>query len=148
MSEHTAAIRWSRTSDDFSYASYNREHTWAFDGGVEVPASAAPQYKGDPACVDPEEALVAGLSACHMLTFLAVASKKGLVVDTYDDDPVGVLEKNEDGKLAVTRVTLRPLVTFGGDAPSDAMLRDLHHAAHDACFLANSVRTHIDVEPR
>lgn len=148
MSEHAAVIRWTRTSDDFSYASYNREHLWKFDGGVEVPASAAPQYKGDPACVDPEEALIAALASCHMLTFLAVAAKKGLVVDAYDDDPVGVLEKNEQGKLAVTRVTLRPMVTFGGDAPSDSALRDLHHTAHEACFIANSVRTRIDVEPR
>ncbi len=148
MSEHKAEIRWSRTGDDFSYAAYSRDHSWRFDAGVEVAASASPQYKGSPSCVDPEEAFVAALSSCHMLTFLAIASRKNLVVNEYRDEAVGFLEKNAEGKLAVIRVILRPFVSFQGQSPPAAQLHDLHHAAHEQCFLANSVRTQIDVEPR
>jgi organic hydroperoxide reductase OsmC/OhrA len=148
MSEHKAEIRWSRTGDDFSYATYSRDHSWRFDNGVEVPASASPQYKGSPSCVDPEEAFVAALSSCHMLTFLAIASRENLVVNEYRDDAVGFLEKNAEGKLAVTRVILRPAVSFQGDSPPVAQLQDLHHAAHEQCFLANSVQTRIEIEPR
>ena len=148
MSEHRAEVRWSRKGDDFSYAAYCRDHTWRFDAGVEVAASASPQFKGSPSCVDPEEAMVAALSSCHMLTFLAMASRKGLVVNDYHDEAVGFLEKNAEGKLALTRVSLRPTVTFEGPGPSAAVVRELHEAAHDGCFLANSVRTRIEIEPR
>jgi organic hydroperoxide reductase OsmC/OhrA len=148
MSEHRARIDWRRDTPDFRYETYTRSHTWRFEGGVEVPASSAPEYVGDPTRVDPEAALVAALSSCHMLTFLALAARRRLVVNTYRDDAVGVMEKNADGKLAVTRVALRPAVEFEGAPPSAADLEKLHHLAHEHCFIANSVRTEVTVEPQ
>jgi organic hydroperoxide reductase OsmC/OhrA len=147
MSEHRATIRWERQSPDFSYDGYNRAHDWAFDAGVEVPASSAPDYQGDPDRVDPEEALVAAVSSCHMLTFLALAARKRFVVDGYTDEAVGFMEKNDEGKLAITRVVLRPTIAFGGDsAPSPEQLDKLHRQAHEHCFIANSVRAEVVVE--
>ena len=146
MSEHKATIRWSRGDRDFAYESYPRDHTWTFEGGVEVAASAAPACLGTAERVDPEEAFVAAVSSCHMLTFLAIAARKRLVVDRYDDDAVGLLEKNADGKLAVTRVTLRPRIAFGATPPAAEELARLHELAHENCFIANSVRTAIEVE--
>jgi organic hydroperoxide reductase OsmC/OhrA len=149
MSEHRILLNWQRTSSDFTYENYNRDHTWSFDGGVTVHASASPAYRGNPACVDPEEALVAALSSCHMLTFLAIASKKKLVVDAYEDDAVGYLEKNAQGKLAITRCTLRPMIRFGGSTvPSAEELKVMHEHSHHECFIANSVLTEVTVEPR
>lgn len=149
MSQHSATIRWKRESADFSYDSYNRAHRWAFDGGVEVVASAAPDYRGDPDRVDPEEAYVASLASCHMLTFLALAARKRLVIDSYTDHAVGLMEKNADGKLAITRVTLRPEIEFGGTTrPSSEELAKLHQLAHEHCFIANSVRTAVTVEKK
>jgi len=146
MSEHAATISWQRGDRDFGYESYSRNHSWRFDGGVEVAGSAAPGYLGDPKCVDPEEAFVAAIASCHMLTFLAIASRKRLVVDRYEDAAVGHMEKNADGKLAITRVVLRPSVTFGGaGAPKPDELARLHEQAHANCFIANSVRTEISV---
>jgi organic hydroperoxide reductase OsmC/OhrA len=147
MSEHAATISWERSGDDFSYEGYNRNHDWRFESGVKVPASAAPGYLGDPSRVDPEEAFVAALASCHMLTFLAIASRKRLVVDRYADAAVGVMEKNEQGRLAITRVTLRPRVEFRDGPPSDAELARLHEMAHKNCFIANSVRTQVIVDP-
>src|SRR4051794_7927402 len=112
MSEHTATIAWRRETPDFAYETYNRDHDWSFDAGVTVRASATPAYRGNGSCVDPEEAFVAGLASCHMLTFLALAAKKRYVVDDYHDEAVGVLDKDAAGHLAVTRVTLRPQVSF------------------------------------
>ena len=106
MSEHHAAIKWQRSSADFTWQTYNRAHEWRFTA-TTVPASATKEFRGDESRVNPEEALVAALSACHMLTFLAVAAKRKLSLDSYEDDAVGVLEKNAAGKLAITRVTLR-----------------------------------------
>lgn len=147
MSEHRVTVAWRRTSDGFDYDTYNREHEWTFEGGVSVPASAAPGFRGQPENVDPEEAFVAAVSSCHMLTFLAVCARKRLVVDAYDDDAVGHLDKNADGKLAMTRVVLRPRVRFGGDAaPAGDELARLHDKAHHNCFIANSVRTEVTVE--
>jgi organic hydroperoxide reductase OsmC/OhrA len=147
MSEHNATISWSRGDREFTYQTYTRDHTWRFDGGVEVPASAAPDYLGDPARVDPEAAFVASVASCHMLTFLAIAARRKLVVESYQDTATGVLEKNADGKLAVTRVTLRPRIRFGGaGAPPDEELAILHELAHENCFIANSVRTEITVD--
>ncbi|TBR21832.1 OsmC family peroxiredoxin, partial [bacterium] len=103
MSEHRVTVSWKRASEGFKYEEYNREHAWAFDAGIQVRASAAPDFRGKPDCVDPEEALIAALSSCHMLTFLAIASRKRLVVDSYEDAAVGILEKNAAGRLAVTR---------------------------------------------
>jgi len=148
MSEHKAAIIWARNGADFSYKTYSRDHVWRFDNGVETPASAAPAYLGNPQRVDPESAFVAAMSSCHMLTFLALASYKGFVVDNYDDNAVGFLEKNADGKLAVTRVELRPRILFSGDKqPTQADLDWLHEKAHKECFIANSVTTEVNVAP-
>lgn len=149
MSQHPATIRWKRESPGFAYDSYNRAHHWEFDGGVEVAASAAPEFRGDPERVDPEEAFVASLASCHMLTFLALAARKRLVVDHYTDHAVGFMEKNGDGKLAITRVVLRPKIEFGGDSPpAKEVVAKLHELSHEQCFIANSVRTSITVEPQ
>ncbi|MEA3213438.1 MAG: hypothetical protein QOE70_6495 [Chthoniobacter sp.] len=149
MSEHKATLNWKRESADFTYQSYNREHIWSFDGGAEVKASASPAYKGDPACVDPEEALVAAVSSCQMLTFLALATRQRWVVDRYTDDAVGFLEKGPDGKLAITRVILRPKITFGGSTrPTDEELERLNHEAHEACFIASSIKASVTVEAK
>ena len=100
MSQHHVALQWQRESADFTYQTYNREHRWVFDGGVEVPASASPGFLGNPACVDPEEAFIAALSSCHLLTFLAIAAKRRLVVDAYSDRPVGHLERDAEGRFS------------------------------------------------
>ncbi len=148
MSEHKATIKWERNGADFGYKDYSRDHVWRFENGVELAASAAPAYLGNPERVDPEAAFVAALSSCHMLTFLALASNKGFVVDSYEDAAVGTLEKNANGKLAVTRVELRPRVLFSGEKqPTQADLDWLHDKAHRECFIANSVTTKIGVEP-
>jgi len=148
MSEHQVKVEWKRETPDFAYQSYNRDHDWTFDGGITVRASAAPAYLGSERCVDPEEAFVASLSSCHMLTFLAIACKKRFVVDGYRDHAVGILEKDAAGRLAITKVTLRPQIRYGGDrAPSAEELAQLHDQAHHACFIANSVKTEVRVEP-
>lgn len=149
MSQHRATIEWTNDSSEMSYATYPRNHVWRFeDGGdgVEIAASAAPAYKGDERRVDPEQAFVAALSSCHMLTFLALAAKGGHVVRSYRDEAVGHLEKNEDGALAIARVELHPTIAFAeGTAPGAEALADLHEKAHHHCFIANSVRTHVTV---
>jgi organic hydroperoxide reductase OsmC/OhrA len=149
MSDHRVKVKWVRDTDDFAFESYNRDHALIFEGGIEIKASAAPGFQGNPNCVDPEEALVGALSSCHMLTFLAIAAKKRLTLDHYEDDAVGFLEKNANGKLAVTRVTLRPKVVWGGDhTPSVEEIEKMHEHAHHACFIANSVLTEVSIEPR
>ena len=145
MSEHHATIVWTRRSTDFTYMTYNREHDWRFKGGVVVEASAAPQYRGSPNCPDPEDAFVASLSSCHMLTFLAIAAKRKFVVDRYEDAAVGYMEKNAQGRLAITRVELRPKIEFGGQTPDAATLSAMHDMAHHECFIANSVLTDVKV---
>jgi len=147
MSEHVVDVSWSRGEHEFTYQSYSRDHEWRFDGGVTVPGSANPAYLGtDSGTVDPEEAFVASLSSCHMLTFLAIAAKKRLVVDSYADHAVGVMAKNEAGRVAVTKVTLHPVITFAGETPDEAGLDRLHHLSHQECFIANSVTTEVVVE--
>ncbi|GAA0941617.1 OsmC family protein [Kribbella koreensis] len=147
MSEHVVDVSWSRGEHEFTYQSYSRDHEWRFDGGVTVPGSANPAYLGtDSGTVDPEEAFVAALSSCHMLTFLAIAAKKRLVVDSYVDHAVGVMAKNEAGRMAVTRVTLHPVITFAGETPDEAAMDRLHHLSHQECFIANSVTTEVVVE--
>ena len=147
MSEHRATIRWNRGSGDFSYETYPRDHIWEFENGLRIEASAAPGFNGSPENVDPEEAYVAALSSCHMLTFLAIAARKRFVVDSYSDSALGHLEKNENGKLAITRVVLRPEVSFAAESgPSSEGLERLHHLAHTECFIANSVHTSISIE--
>ncbi|MEE2690541.1 MAG: OsmC family protein [Pseudomonadota bacterium] len=149
MSEHIAEIVWKRTSESFAYDHYNRAHLWRFDGGVETPASASPAYKGEPERVDPEEAFVASLSSCHMLTFLAIAAKKRLVVDAYEDRAVGHMEKNAEGRLAITRVDLHPHITFASGTEVDAAtLKKMHHDSHEQCFIANSVKTMVIVHQK
>jgi organic hydroperoxide reductase OsmC/OhrA len=147
MHEYRATTTWRRTSADFTYETYNRAHEVAFGGGEVVPWSAAPEFKGDAHRVNPEEAYVAALSTCHLLTFLAIAARKRFVVDSYVDEAAGVMEKNQAGKVWVSKVTLRPKVTFGGTRqPTTEEISELHHLAHDNCFVANSVRTEVAVE--
>lgn len=153
MSSYTAESKWHRGEQKFTDNRYSRAHSWLFDGGAVVPASSSPQVvplpMSDPAAVDPEEAFVAALSSCHLLWFLSVAAKRGFVVDTYADAAAGVMAKNAAGKLAITKVTLRPLVTFSGvKVPDRAELDALHHAAHAECFIAHSVRSEVVIEPR
>jgi organic hydroperoxide reductase OsmC/OhrA len=148
MTEHHASLRWKRTSDTFTYDTYNRAHDVMFkSGAIVVPSSAAPEFKGDANRVDPEEAFVGSLSSCHMLTFLAICARKRLTVDSYEDDAVGILEKGSNGKWSVTRVTLRPRAVFAaGTSIDEQALTDIHHRAHEDCFIANSVKTDVTVE--
>jgi organic hydroperoxide reductase OsmC/OhrA len=149
MSEHKVTIEWTRETADFAYQAYNRDHNWTFDAGVTLRASANPAYLGSTDCVDPEEAFVASLSSCHMLTFLAIASRKRLVMDGYHDEAVGILAKDTAGRLAITTVTLRPAIKFSGDKiPTAEEIAQMHEQAHHACFIANSVKTEVIVEPR
>jgi organic hydroperoxide reductase OsmC/OhrA len=149
MSEHKIGLEWKRESERFTYDTYNRDHIVTFEGGASVSVSAAPAYRGNAALVNPEESLVAALSSCHMLTFLAVAAKKRFTVDRYSDHAVGFLEKNQNGRLAITRVILHPQVEFSGPTlPSPKEIAELHEQAHSGCFIANSVTTEVSVEPR
>ena len=154
MSEHRATVRWQLREDGegFLKGRYSREHTWTFDGGVTVPASPSPGVipvpYSNPAHVDPEEAYVAAISSCHMLTFLFVASRQGFLVESYEDEAVGVMRKNERGAIWVSAVTLSPRIAYGGDRrPAVEDEQRLHHAAHEQCFIANSVKTEITVKP-
>jgi organic hydroperoxide reductase OsmC/OhrA len=144
MAEHRIELSWERGAAPFTYDAYPRNHAISFKNGAPVIFSAAPAYKGDAGKGDPEDMLVASLSSCHMLSFLAIAAKKKVTVDYYQDGAVGFLE-NEGGKLWMTRVILRPKVK--SDA-SPALLAEIHYLAHEACFIANSVKTSITVEPR
>ena len=151
MSTYTATIRWTRKDDgDFAKGQYSRAHTWEFDGGVSVPASPSPHVVPAPwsdlNAVDPEEAFVASLSSCHMLFFIDFARRAGLVIDDYVDEAEGILETRLDRKMAMTRVTLRPRITWGGSAPDESSIAELHHRAHEACFIANSVTTDVVVD--
>src|SRR5215469_10980320 len=149
MSEHKITLTWQRGDKPFEYQKYSRDHTWKFEGGHEMEASAAPAYLGNPRLVDPEEAFVASLSSCQMLTLLAVAAKKRFVLDEYADEAVGLMEKNSEGRLAITLVTLRPRLKFSGDKqPTPEEIEEMNHAAHEQCFIANSVKTEIKLEMR
>lgn len=149
MAEHLATIEW-RSDGGFREGRYSRAHSWRFDGGTVVPASASPNVvpepMSNPAGVDPEEALVASASSCHMLWFLHLARDSGLDVAAYRDSAVGTMGKDERGRTAVTRIALRPEIEFAGEAPDPATLARLHHEAHERCFIANSLRTEIVVE--
>ena len=144
MASHKATIRWQADDRDFTPAGYNRDHRWDFEGGQSVGASAAPAYKGNPALVDPEQAFTASLAACHMLTFLYLAAVKGIVISAYVDEAEGFLGKTEQGRMAMERVVLKPRIQFVGPSPDEETLRDLHHRAHEDCFIANSVTTRIE----
>lgn len=152
MAQHSAEILWQRGEQSFLDNRYSRAHSWRFDGGLEVPASSSPQVVplpcSDASAVDPEEAFVASLSSCHMLWFLALAAQQGFQVERYRDQALGVMAENAEGRLAMTEVVLRPQVCFGGERQPDAeQLHALHHRAHEACFIANSVKTEVRCEP-
>jgi organic hydroperoxide reductase OsmC/OhrA len=144
VSEHRIALDWTKGEAPFTYDAYPRNHRVTFKNRDTVIFSAAAVYKGDPAKADPEDGFVAALSSCHMLSFLAIAAKKKLVVESYEDDASGFLE-NDGGTLWMTRVILRPKVAIAADA---ATVAEIHHLAHKACFIANSVKTDVRVEPR
>lgn len=149
MAEYRATIEW-RAAGDFAANRYSRAHLWSFDGGAAIPASASPQAVpapfSDAAAVDPEEALVAAVSSCHMLWFLHLARDAGLAVDSYRDEAAGRLGKDDRGRMAITRVVLRPRIAFSGAAPDPAALARLHEEAHARCFIANSLRGEVVVE--
>lgn len=150
MSEHKATIDWKLTSPDFLKGRYSREHTWTFDGGMTVAASPSPSVVpvpwSNPANIDPEEAFVASISSCHMLTWLFLASRAGFQVESYRDEAVGFMTKNEKGVEWVSAVTLNPVIVFAGDKRPDAAEdARLHHLAHEQCFIANSIKTVVTV---
>jgi organic hydroperoxide reductase OsmC/OhrA len=152
MSTYTAQIIWERGTQDFPSNKYSRRYQINFDGGAKVPGSSSPSIVpvplSDPAGVDPEEAFVASLSGCHMLWFLYFAARGGFVIDRYEDNPAGVMERNAERKFVITVVTLRPKITFSGEKrPSAQELDEMHHKAHDECNIANSVKTEVRVEP-
>lgn len=150
MSRHGATISW-RADGDFASGGYSRRHEWRFDGGAVVPASASPDVVrpplSDPAGVDPEEALVASAASCHMLWFLSLAQAEGLVVESYEDEAVGEMGRIGPGRMAITRIALRPAIAFAGPPPDPETLQRLHHEAHERCFIANSLKAEIVVEP-
>lgn len=151
MHRYEARVAWQRNGAKFTDLRYSRGHEWSFDGGVRLTGSSSPSSVPVPysvvEAVDPEEALVAAASSCHMLTFLYLAAKRGFVVDSYADDAFGVLEKNEQGKLAITRITLRPKIEFTGEkTPSAHELEALHHSAHEECYIASSIKSEVVVE--
>lgn len=153
MSTYSAIISWSlRDEEKFTDNRYSRTHSWIFDGGETVPASSSPHVVplpySDESAVDPEEAFIASLSSCHMLWFLSIAAKRGFIVEQYEDAVEGLMQKNGEGKLAITDVTLRPKVQYEeGNQPTHKEDAEMHHEAHEACFIANSVKTDVKVEP-
>jgi organic hydroperoxide reductase OsmC/OhrA len=152
MAHYTVETLWSRDGQDFLDNRYSRRHTLRFDAGIDVPGSSSPHVVpvpySDPGAVDPEEAFVSSLSSCHMLWYLSIAAQRGFVVDAYHDRAVGTMAKDARGKLAMTVVTLRPQVRFSGDVrPGHDDIERMHHDAHEACFIANSVRTEVRCEP-
>ena len=151
--EYTATIVWKRKpEEDFAKGRYSRAHEIRFDGGITVATSASPSVVPLPFsredAVDPEEMLVAALSNCHMLTFLDLARRAGFIIDSYEDEAVGVMERIAPQRMAITKVTLRPKIVYGGPVPDQAKLDELHHQAHELCFIANSVKTEVTVEAR
>lgn len=149
MSEYYVKVAWYRGGQCFTDNRYSRAHTWDFDGGLTVPASPSPHVVPPPMSVeesvDPEEAFVASLSSCHMLFFLSIAAKRGFVVDEYMDEPIGIMDKDESGKMAMVKVTLKPEIKFSGEKqPTFEQQEKMHHLAHDLCFIANSVKTKIE----
>ena len=150
---HTATVVWERGEQPFVDRRYSRRHLIRFDGGAELPGSSSPTVVrpplSDPAAVDPEELFIASLATCHMLWFLDIVARKGFRVDRYEDEAEGIMEKDAHGKVAITRVTLRPAVLFSGEkVPSREELGQLHHEAHEECFIASSVKTLVSCEPR
>jgi organic hydroperoxide reductase OsmC/OhrA len=151
MSVHKIMVSWRKDPlADFANGKYSREHIWTFDGGLKVPASSSPSVVplpfSNPACVDPEEAFIASISSCHMLWFLSLAAKRGFVLETYNDEAAGVMTRNEKNILWVSKVTLHPKIAYSGaKQPTSLEEEQLHHEAHEQCFIANSVKTNIVV---
>jgi organic hydroperoxide reductase OsmC/OhrA len=149
MSDHKATVNWKRETSDFVYDTFDRTHTIKFEGGIQCQASSAPDFMGKAQWVNPEELLAAALASCHMLTFLAVASKSRLNVKSYHDEAVAKLDKNSEGKMCVTQITLHPKVEFEpADSVSLEKLNELHAKAHKHCFIANSIAARVAIEPR
>jgi organic hydroperoxide reductase OsmC/OhrA len=151
MSNYSAKISWKvDTAESFTKGRYTRGHTWLFDGGIVVPASSSPHSVRLPfsieEAVDPEEALVAAASSCHMLSLLWVASRKGFTVESYDDDAVGEMTSTEEGKQWISKITLNPTIVWVGDAPTYEALAKLHREAHDLCYIANSIKSEVVVK--
>ncbi|MBI3481314.1 MAG: OsmC family protein [Nitrosomonadales bacterium] len=152
MAQYTAEVLWLRGEQGFLDNRYSRKHTFRFDGGAEVHGSSSPHIvplpMSDASAVDPEEAFVAALSSCHMLWFLSLAAGQKFCVDRYFDAAIGVLDKNAEGKISMTVVTLRPEVIFSGDhLPTREQINRMHHEAHELCYIANSVNTEVRCEP-
>lgn len=151
MQQFEAHVEWRRGEQVFADNRYSRAHRWQFDGGLTVPASSSPLSvpvpMSDAGAVDPEEALVAAVSSCHMLFFLSFAARRGFIVDSYSDKPVGTLDKNADGQMAMTLFTLRPAIVFSGERrPGGADVDALHHEAHAHCYVANSIKADVLIE--
>jgi organic hydroperoxide reductase OsmC/OhrA len=150
MSQHQAKISWKNTSAEFLKGKYSREHTWTFDGGFTVPASPSPSVVptpySNPANVDPEEAFVASVSSCHMLTYVYLAYRQGFQVDSYEDEAVGTMTKNERGVPWMSSIQLNPRISYSGEKiPTNEDIQHLHHLAHEQCFIANSIKTEVKV---
>lgn len=150
MQQFTARVSWRRDQQVFTDNRYSRAHRWEFDGGLAVPASSSPLSvavpMSDPSALDPEEALVAAVSSCHMLFFLSIAQQRGFVVDRYQDAALGTMTKNDQGKMAMTRIALRPAIDFCGKQPTAEELAALHHSAHEECYIANSIKADVVLE--
>ncbi|HEY0677354.1 MAG TPA: OsmC family protein [Chitinophagaceae bacterium] len=151
--KYTATIEWNRDpSENFTRNQYSRRHRWIFDGGLELNASSSPHVVAlpysDPSAVDPEEALVASASSCHMLFFLSIAASRGFVVESYRDEAEGILEKNETGKMRMSVINLFPKIEFTGEKlPSVEEINEIHHMSHERCYIANSLNSQINVQP-
>lgn len=149
MHEYKIKLKWLADSEDFSYKNYTRTHEWIFGGGISIKASAAPEYLGNVEYANPEEAFIASLASCHLLTFLAIASYKKFAIKTYEDHAVGFVGKNKSNKMAVLKVILKPLIEFTGDnRPTPEELTSMHEKAHSECFISNSVNSEVVVEPQ
>lgn len=147
MSKHRATISWVNPGKSMAYDGFTRDHVWQFEGDVRIDASSAPEYGGNANAINPEKALVASLSSCHMLTFLALCALKQVVVKRYQDKPIGYLGKNANGAVALTKIVLQPRVTFAeGSSLSATQIHDLHRQAHEKCFIANSLNSEIIFE--
>ncbi len=149
MAQFKATVRWQTSGDATSDGYYPTGHVWSFDGGAQIAASSAPHSMPPPysveSAVDPEEAVVAAAASCHMLFFLYFAQKAGYRIETYRDDAVGVMARNDEGRMALTEITLKPQAHYGAPAPDREAERALHHRAHRACFIANSLKAHIEI---
>ncbi len=150
---YNVKVYWKKKSDEkFTDNKYSRAHKWIFDCGIEFPASSSkhivPLPMSDESAVDPEEAYIASLSSCHMLWFLSIAARKKYIVESYEDNAEGTLEKDENGKLAMTEVTLKPKVNFIENTPTQNQLEEIHHLAHEECFISNSVKTKVNIVPQ